>query len=447
MKSWKKLWGVVLLVTLALCLSGCQAGIIGGADGPTSIIVSNGEVSVPDPDAEPVDSPEAVDADAEAAPEEPPVTLTLALLSGPWAEAIREGLPTFEEGNGVICEVREFSREELYDALTPSGDGEPFDLVMVHSSNMPEFTQSGALASLSAFGYKPDSDFIPSVMEICHSGSAYYLAPWYGNATVLLCNKEALLAADSSVDRIQNLQNMLSVCTAAKKRGQSGFLYHRSHENLITMDFLPVLRSFDGWIVDRDGKPTIYTKKFQDAVNFFMELARTGKAVSDADFRSTIDSGAAAMGFIRSDAYAPSAASASTYLSFPGASERGGETHNAGICTIWGLGIPAGSANPELAERLLEYLINPNIQKSTLSAGVTPCRYSILQDPDVQKEYPYFGKVCAALEHSQYAPPLTQWAKMCDILGEEMGKMMAGSKRVTEGLSDAQRRIEALLAA
>ena len=445
---------VLPLFALFIFLTACaQIGIIGGADGPTTIIVGGNN-----PDAIVVNTDGDADGESAASgdsvkregpdgiaptPETPPTPLTLALLSGAWAEAVKAELPAFEQGNHVVCTVRELSRDELHDALSQGADG--VDLIMAHSSHMPEYRKAGVLANLSALGYKFDDDIIPAVKEICADGAAVTLAPWYGNASVLLCNKQSLTASGSSTDRLQSLENLLAVCKAAKQRGEIGFAYHESFEERITLDFLPVLRSFDGWFLDHEGKPSIYTKKFQDAVNFFLDLTATGKAVPDADFVSTIDSGKAAMGFIRSDWYALTAKSAATYIVFPGAATRGGEKHNAGTCTIWGLGVPAASQNPELAERLLEYLANANIQRNMLSSGATPCRYSILQDPVLQKEYPHYAKVLDALEHSQYVPAVEEWPQMCDILGEELWKAMAGRKKVTESLEDAQSRVTAAL--
>ncbi|MBQ9493455.1 MAG: extracellular solute-binding protein [Oscillibacter sp.] len=462
----------LLCLTLLCSLTACKqsAGIIGGADGPTAIFVTDGdtqnaivigpdgEVTTPDNSAADTETVPDTDPDAAAAetepasgpdgipsaPEEPPTPLTLALLSGPWAEAVKAELSAFETGNHVVCEVRELSRTELHDALLQNTAD--YDLMMVHSSSVAEFRKTGALASLSALGYRPDSDFIPSVMDICTDGSTYFLAPWYGNASVLLCNKQSLIAAGSSTDRVRSLQHLLSVCKAAKQRGEIGFAYHQSHQDRVTLDFLPILRGFDGWFVDHNRKPSIYTKKFQDAVNFFLELTATGKSLPDSEFISAIDSGKAAAGFIRSDWYTPSAKSAATYIAFPTVSASNEEANSSGTCTVWGLGIPANAPNPEQAEHLLEYLVHPNIQRNLLTAGVTPCRYSILRDPDVQKEYPYFEKVCAAMENSQYVPTLTEWPEMCDILGEELWKTMAGRKKVTEALADAQSRMEALLA-
>ena len=472
-----------LIFALLCSLTACQAGIIGGADGPTSIFAAKGgdsDAIVIGPDGE-VTSPSGADAaeasesaegaaeladgaapdDTEAAPDAamqtsgpdgipptpdaPPAPLTLALLSGAWAEAVKAELPAFEQGNHAVCTVREMSRDELYAALAQGADG--VDLIMAHSSHLPEFRKLGVLANLSALGYKPDNDIIPSVMEICADGNAVALAPWYANASVLLCNKKSLIASGSSTDRLQHLENMLAACKAAKQRGEIGFAYHESFEERITLDFLPILRSFDGAILDREGKPSVYTKKFQDAVNFFLELTAAGKAIPDGEFVSAINGGAALMGFVRSDWYPLSAKSAATYIPFPGAAKRGGEPHPAGTCAVWGFGVPANSQNPELAERLIEYLMNPNIQRNMLPSGLTPCRYSILQDPELQKDYPAYGKICAALENSRSVPAVPEWPKMCDILGEELWKVMAGRKKVTECLEDAQSRIETLLTA
>lgn len=483
----RKIWIAVLTAALAASLTACRnggMGIIGGADGPTVVIVDGGmskiepeapeksedagavaenadpenadagilaENADPETVAEDV-APENADPeslaensdDAATVPDDTPTPLTLALLSGPWAAAVRDALPVFEDEHHVTCDVTELSRDELRDALASGGSG--FDVMMVHSSGAADYKKSGVLANLSALGFKSDDDFIPSVAEICMDGSAYLAAPWHANSTVLLCNKENLISIGYSTDRLKSLENLLAACKAAKKQGKLGFVYHQSNDERFEMDFLPILRSFDGWVVDRDNNPTIYTKKFQDAMNFFLELAATGKAVSNSEFRAAIYDGQAAMGFIHTDAYKPSATSKATYITFPGALTPNGDPHKTGVISSWSLGIPAESQHPELAESLVEYLTHPNIEKALLPAGVVPCRYSILNDPEIRKAYPHFAKISAALDNSQYAPELAQWPQMRGILGEELWKVMAGRKKVTEALADGQSRLTALLA-
>ena len=74
-----------------------------------------------------------------------------------------------------------------------------------------------------------------------------------------------------------------------------------------------------------------------------------------------------------------------TYCAITGAVAKGGETHNANVYGVWTIGIPSNSQNKELATELLSYLMDKDVQKSTVPSGGVPCRYSSLQDAEILK--------------------------------------------------------------
>lgn len=412
----KKLLATALALTMALSMTACgggnnQSSGDGGSDGGTT-------------------------------------ELSLILRAGTYADVIKECLPAFEEEHNVTCTVQELSESDLYsgialDAINAEGS---YDLCMVDGSWMAEFTENGVLANLSDLGYSLDDDIIPATTSICYVDDDVYLAPYYGNVTVLMFNKANVEAAGYSADTIQSLDDILKICQQAKADGKNGFIYRGDGQNNLVVDFLPILLSYGGWVVDDNNQPTVDTQEFKDAMNYYLELIATGQAQVKDDLIASVDSGSGTMGIGWPGWYTPTADSAADYIALNGAATTGGETHNANVYGIWAIGVPANSQNQELAVELLSYLMDADVQKSTVASGGVPCRYSSLQDPEVLETYPQYEVVCQALESGVYRPVIAEWTQFYTTLGTEMDNIINGMKTVDQGLADAQAQLEELMA-
>lgn len=376
-----------------------------------------------------------------------PTKLSLILRGGTYADVIKECLPEFEKEHNVTCEVQELSESDLYsgialDAINQKGS---YDLCMVDGSWMAEFTENGVLANLSELGYKLDDDIIPATTSICYVGDDVYLAPYYGNVTVLMLNKANVEAAGYTADTIESLDDVLAVCEKAKADGKKGFIYRGDSQNNTVVDFLPILLSYGGWVIDDNNQPTVNTTEFKDAMNYYLKLIATGEAQVKDDLIASVDTGAGTMGVGWPGWYTPTADSAADYIALSGAVSKGGETHNANVYGIWTIGVPSNSQHQELAVELLSYLMDKDVQKSTIDKGGVPCRYSSLQDPEVLKTYPQYEVVCKALEGGVYRPVIAEWTQFYTILGTEMDNIINGVKTVDQGLADAQSQLETLM--
>ena len=376
-----------------------------------------------------------------------PTKLSLILRGGTYADVIKECLPAFEAEHNVVCEVQELSEGDLYSgiALDAINDKGSYDLCMVDGSWMAEFTENGVLANLTELGYSLDEDVIPATTAICYVGDDLYLAPYYGNVTVLLYNKANVEAAGYTGDTILSLEDMLAICEKAKADGKLGFIYRGDSQNNLVVDFLPILLSYGGWVIDSNNQPTVNTPEFKDAMNFYLKLIATGSAQVKDDLIASCDTGAGTMGVGWPGWYTPTADTAADYCAITGAVAKGGETHNANVYGVWTIGIPSNSQNKELATELLSYLMDKDVQKSTVPSGGVPCRYSSLQDAEILKTYPQYEVVCKALEGGMYRPVIAEWTQFYTILGAEMDNIVNGVKTVDQGLADAQTQLEALM--
>lgn len=415
----KKFLAGTLAMTMALSMTACGGGNSNADGGNTGGGDSSGE----------------------------PTKLSLILRGGTYADVIKECLPEFEKEHNVTCEVQELSESDLYsgialDAINQKGS---YDLCMVDGSWMAEFTENGVLANLSELGYKLDDDIIPATTSICYVGDDVYLAPYYGNVTVLMLNKANVEAAGYTADTIESLDDVLAVCEKAKADGKKGFIYRGDSQNNTVVDFLPILLSYGGWVIDDNNQPTVNTTEFKDAMNYYLKLIATGEAQVKDDLIASVDTGAGTMGVGWPGWYTPTADSAADYIALSGAVSKGGETHNANVYGIWTIGVPANSQHQELAVELLSYLMDKDVQKSTIDKGGVPCRYSSLQDPEVLKTYPQYEVVCKALEGGVYRPVIAEWTQFYTILGTEMDNIINGVKTVDQGLADAQSQLETLM--
>ena len=376
-----------------------------------------------------------------------PTKLNLILRAGTYADVIKECLPEFEKANNVICEVQELSEADLYsgialDAINADGT---YDLCMVDGSWMAEFTENGVLANLSELGYELDSDIIPATTSICVVDGDTYLAPYYGNVTVLLYNKANVEAAGYDGDSIESLDDILDICQKAKAAGKKGFIYHGDTQNNMVVDFLPILLSFGGWVLDDNMKPAVDTPEFKEAMNFYLELIATGEAQKKDDLIASCDTGAGTMGVGWPGWYTPTADTTADYCAITGAASDGDKAYNANVYGVWTIGVPANSQNKAKAVELLSYLMDADVQKSTVASGGVPCRYSSLQDPDVLATYPQYEVVCKALEGGVYRPVIAEWTQFYTILGTEMDNIVNGVKTVDAGLADAQAQLVELM--
>ena len=172
----KKALSLILALVMALSLAACGGG----------------KTETPSDSNTPADNTSAE-----------PTKLSLILRGGTYADVIKECLPAFEAEHNVVCEVQELSEGDLYSgiALDAINDKGSYDLCMVDGSWMAEFTENGVLANLTELGYSLDEDVIPATTAICYVGDDLYLAPYYGNVTVLLYNKANVEAAGYTVKR------------------------------------------------------------------------------------------------------------------------------------------------------------------------------------------------------------------------------------------------------
>ena len=380
-----------------------------------------------------------------------PTKMTLILRGGAYGESLEAMLPAFEEEHNVDIEVMLMSFDDLHTGIALDAVNEvgTYDLCMVDGSWMAEFTENGVLANLSELGYSFDEDIIPATTEICMVDDDIYLAPYYGNVTVLMYNKQLLADAGYAPEDIDSFADIQDIAqkTRAADPNKNGFLIRGGSADNILSDFLPHLVALGGWVVDENNNPTVNTPEFKAAMEDYLALYNVGGTLDKDDIVASVTSGETALAQIWPGWYTPTADGPADYTTIPTKLTDDSQPLDAvALQGVWCIGIPDNAPNKELALELLEYVMSPQVQLESIEHDGVPCRYSCLTDPTVLETYPHLETVCGALETGVYRPVIEEWTEFTNILGTEMDNVIQGTKTLDEALSYAQEQLEQLMA-
>ena len=396
------------------------------------------------------DTPPAEDGGGDTGTGEP-TKMTLILRGGAYGESLQAMLEPFAEEHNVEFEVLLQSFDDLHtgialDAVNETGT---YDLCMVDGSWMAEFTENGVLANLSEMGYSFDEDIIPATTTICMVDDDIYLAPYYGNVTVMMYNKELLSEAGYAPEDIDSFADLMDIAQKTKDAhpDKNGFLVRGGSADNILSDFLPHLVVHGGWVVDENNNPTVDTPEFKAAMEEYLALYNLGSSLDKDDIVASVTAGDTALAQIWPGWYTPTADGPADYTTIPTKLTDDGEDMGAvALQGVWCIGIPDNAPHKELALELLEYVMSPEVQLASIEQNGVPCRFSCLTDPTVLETYPHLETVCGALQTGVYRPVIEEWTQFTNILGTEMDNIIQGTKTMDEALSYAQEQLEQLMA-
>jgi multiple sugar transport system substrate-binding protein len=108
--------------------------------------------------------------------------------------------------------------------------------------------------------------------------------------------------------------------------------------------------------------------------------------------------------------------------------------------------ITKASKNPELAQKLIEFYLDPEVQKrQVLDTGWLPIRLSVLTDPEVQAKAPNAAVVLEQAKHPYDSFVTPDYNQVTVAVGTEVQKALQGQKTAAQAIADAHDQVAAII--
>ncbi len=411
----------------------------------------------------------ATQAPASAQPTEKPATeapakpyagteLTLASMTDQYVTAFRYLIPKFEEETGIKITLDELGYVDLYSKLTADFVAHTgnYDLMTVDIVWSGEYAQNKYTLPLDDFMARDKADLalddiMPVAWTLGEWEGKHWAYPLAGYANVLNYRKDVLSEAGLEPPKTQEELLEYAKKLTDKDKDFYGIALLGAKGPAVAQDYMVFVQQHGSSILDADGNVAINTPKNVEVLKFFGELfkyAPPGATDYWWDQRETaFRSGKVAMmegwSIARAGYENPEISSVVGKVDIALAPVSKGVPPKYGFGG-WGIGINADSKNAEAAWEFIKWLSSPEIQKEWIRHDGAPIRRSTLEDPELNKEYPWFPILLESFEKGDgdYRPRIPQYSIIQDALGTTVNAYLVGEMGAQEALDQAQAQVE-----
>jgi multiple sugar transport system substrate-binding protein len=386
--------------------------------------------------------------------------LTVAAVAGTESEPLKAILPDYEKETGVEIDLVELPYPNLFEKLQTnlSSESDAYDVAFMDDPWLPAFAGGGYLVPLQDLGYKgDDEDFArasidigkwptpgsPEVPNTEGGEPTQYAIPIVGNAQMYNYREDLLdkkrLAPPKTWD------DVLKIAKSFQGSGTFGFVARAATGNPIVTNFSPVLRGYGGDYFDDSWQVIVNDGSGVAALERYVQLTKfspPGVANFDADqLNQTLLDGKGVQA-ANWPAWAPVLEGPDSKVAgdigYSVTPAQPGEKPGPTLGN-WLLGIPTGSAYQEDAFDFITWATSEESFRKMLEAsdGAVPPRLSLLQDPALAKQFPWFPALADSLEVARFRPRIPNWNEIEEILGRHLNEAVTGTAEPQEALDAA----------
>lgn len=402
------------------------------------------------------------------------IAVGLAMLSGCTATGgggnatIRVVAQAGGPGEALKAAAQEYSNEHPdtkvqvdlfdYDAVRErtllgfSSGKDSYDVVGFDYAWMKQYIDSGYLLALDDLAAKQAdtinmSDYVKAYVDWATVNAKQYALPWFGAVYMLYYRTDLLEQAGVAVPTTWD-EYATAAKTLQEKTGVAGTTFIGKRDDPLLDEYWSIAWSYGASITD-DGKSSAMNSP---AAVSALEKWKEVLAVAPADALSA-DWPAAAASFAQgktamminfsdtSDALLADSSLVKDKIGFATlpSGPTGRSTPNLGG---WGLGVSANSKNTQRAFDFIVWATSAEQQKAGLSKGGSASRVSVLSDPDVQKQYPYYAAALANYQNAIYFPVTANWVSWEAAMAPPLSSALSGEISLKDGVQQASDRLD-----
>jgi sorbitol/mannitol transport system substrate-binding protein len=407
-------------------------------------------------------------------------TITALMVGNPQMEDIAKlTADTFTKDTGITVKFTILPENELRDKVTQdvATQGGQYDVATIGAYEAPIWAKNGWLHELSSYadkdsGYDSADLLEPMVKSLSGEDGKLYAAPFYGESSFLMYNKELFAAKGLTMPERPTWQQIAGFAAQLddKKTGVAGIcLRGLPGWGEVFAPLTTVVNTFGGTWFEKDWTPKVNSPEFTQATRFYVDLVRRyGEAgASQAGFTeclNTFGQGKAGMWY--------DATSAAGTLEDASASKVAGKvgyvyapvekTKSSGWLWAWAWAMPKTTKQADAAWQFIswatgkeyEKLVGEKLGWSRLPAGKRTSTYTI---PEYKQSAAAFADITLkAIEEADPTNPgvqprpaigvqfvgIPEFADLGTKVSQEVAAAIAGSTTVDKALADGQKLAE-----
>jgi sorbitol/mannitol transport system substrate-binding protein len=409
-------------------------------------------------------------------------TITALMVGNPQMEDIAKlTADNFTKATGITVKFTILPENELRDKVTQdiANQGGQYDVATVGAYEVPIWSKNNWLHELStqagADAAYDQADLLkPMVSSLTGEDGKMYAAPFYGESSFLMYNKEMFEAENLTMPERPTWTQVAEFAAKLddKAKGTAGIcLRGLPGWGEVFAPLTTVVNTYGGTWFEKDWTPKVNSPEFTAATKFYVDLVRKhGEAgASQAGFTeclNTFGQGKAAMWY--------DATSAAGTLEDPAASKVAGKvgyvyapvekTKNSGWLWTWAWAMPRTTKKADNAWKFISWATSKDYEKlvgeklgwSRVPAGKRASTYTV---PEYKESAKAFADVTlGSIESADPTNPglqprpalgvqfvgIPEFADLGTKVSQEVSAALAGSKTVDQALADGQKLAEAV---
>ncbi|MCI2421736.1 ABC transporter substrate-binding protein [Saccharopolyspora sp. K220] len=302
------------------------------------------------------------------------------------------------------------------------------DIYLMDVTWVSEWAAQGWVQDQTKVVEQHKADFIPATLETARYAQRYWATPFYTNAGLLFYRN----------DRVQPPTTWKQVYEQAARDPRNQVEIQAKQYEGLTVNFLEMLYSAGGSVLDEHGNVTIDSPQTRAVLNFMAEgvksgaVDRAGLTYNEDGSRRAYESGVAgqhrnwpsAYKLIQQTDAGPSTAVA-PLPAFDEASKP------AAVLGGWNFGIATASDNPGAAVAFIDYASSAEFQKTiTLKHAQAPVVAAIYDDPEVQAAIPFITQLKQSVLSAKPRPKSPVYAQISKAIYSNVYPVIAGEADV-----------------
>ena len=405
-------------------------------------------------------------------------TITALMVGNPQMEDIQKlTADNFTKQTGITVKFTILPENELRDKVTQdvANQGGQYDVATVGAYEVPIWSKNGWLHELStqagADSSYDQADLLkPMVQSLTGDDGKMYAAPFYGESSFLMYNKDMFAAAGITMPEKPTWAQVAEYAKKLDKDGVAGIcLRGLPGWGELFAPLTTVVNTYGGTWFEKDWTPKVNSPEFKEATNFYVDLVKNygESGAPQAGFTeclNTFSQGKAAMWY--------DATSAAGTLEDPSASKVAGKvgyayapvnkTEYSGWLWTWAWAMPKTTKKADNAWKFIswatgkdyEQLVGKNLGWSRLPSGKRASTYEIPEYKDSAKAFA--DLTLKSIENANPQNPgvqprpalgvqfvgIPEFADLGTKVSQEVSASIAGGKTADQALDDGQKLAE-----